>query len=132
MNKAITEFTGEYSFLSNDEGGPILITQNGTWSAPTVAHAYEALKTKNPIERLRILTASTPEQARKISELFSFIRSDWNEVKEDFMRMLIRQKFLYIKGYKEKLLATGDLEIKDEKIGKILMEVREKIRNNEY
>ena len=143
----IDDFRGDYYFLSNF--APAQVTLDGM-KYPTVEHAYQAAKTLDPQERERILGASTPDLARKMGRKLNQ-RPDWPEVKVKIMQDLVWQKFDSRPDLEKLLLATKDSELAEENtwhdnfwgdcrcsrcakltgqnwLGRILMEVRERLR----
>lgn len=81
-NESITSFTGKYAFLSN------FYFSNGK----TVEHFFQAAKTGDPHERLKILEARSPHEAKHLGRKAT-LRSDWNEVKIPIMIELLNRKF---------------------------------------
>jgi len=98
----ISNFTGEYDFLSNFHPSPV--TYEGV-VYPTVEHAYQAAKTEDPAERKRIAAARYPGQAKKLGRTVT-MRKGWDHHKADVMLELMRQKF-EDPDLREQLLATG-------------------------
>ena len=86
---AITEFDGEYAFLSNFH--PCRVMLDGRWY-PSVEHAYQSAKTLDDAERDRVGSAPTPAEAKERGRNLT-LRPDWNEVKIAVMRRLLAQKF---------------------------------------
>jgi ribA/ribD-fused uncharacterized protein len=142
LEAVIESFRGEHRFLSNFY--PARVCYDGWWF-PTVEHAYQGAKTEKPDERTQILEAPTPGKAKQLSRGIS-IRHDWEDVKVEIMRNLVFQKFNNHSELKEKLLATGKTKLIEGNtwgdkfwgmcngegenwLGKILMEVREELRN---
>jgi ribA/ribD-fused uncharacterized protein len=144
----ISSFRGRYLFLSNMYEHPILY--NGmTWKSSE--HAYQAMKATNKIDMFKIKAARTPKLSKTIGHQCE-CRPDWNDVKVDIMREVIKAKFSD-PALTEQLLSTGDCEliegndwwdrewgcIKDEDgdwtgknwLGVILMEVRDKLNKGE-
>ena len=95
---------------------------------------------------LKIANAKTPGEAKKLARKLP-IRPDWEEVKDQIMLDLVRIKFSK-SGLKKALLATGDAELIEgntwndtywgvckgvgqNKLGKILMQVRKELREEE-
>jgi ribA/ribD-fused uncharacterized protein len=81
---AIEGFFEEYYFLSNfsDEGGV----------QPTVEHWFQAGKAASEDEAAKIMTAPTPGKAKKLGRRCK-LRTDWEEIKIEFMRSLLYEKF---------------------------------------
>ncbi len=102
----IGEFRGEHGFLSNFSKSPIEYEGE---VYPTLEHAFQAAKTRDPEERARIRKTANPVVAKRIGRKVS-LRGDWEEVKGEVMFALLRQKF-GIPALREKLLATGEEEL---------------------
>jgi ribA/ribD-fused uncharacterized protein len=137
----INRFYGPNRFLSNF--WPILISFEGV-TYPSVEHAYQAAKTLNFQERKSIAACKTPGQAKRAGRHIT-VRKDWNFVRIEIMRHLVRKKFQdpelrrLLKQTGDELLIEGnfwhdtfwgmDLSARPLKgnnyLGKILMEVRE-------
>lgn len=141
----IKEFRGRYRFLSNFF--PCRIDWEGI-TYPSVEHAYQACKTLNQKERLRIASLSTPGQAKRIGKELT-IRPDWETVKISIMESLVRQKFSRHPTLKQLLLATANQEIQEgnswndtfwgvflstgegrNELGKILMHIRKELQSS--
>lgn len=105
---AITEFTGQYRWLSNFY--PCEVEFDG-YVFTTVEHAYQAAKTLDLDQRLYISMLEMPGQAKKAGRNVT-LRSDWENVKVHIMRDLLRQKFTQPK-FRALLLATGDQHIEE-------------------
>ena len=139
----IDSFRGDFSFFSNFYKSTIYF-QGEKYAS--VEHAYQAYKTLDPHLRKMIQEAPTPGKAKKLGQSVT-LRPDWDSVKIDLMRSLVRKKFEN-PFMKPLLLATdgaklvegnhwGDVfwGVCDGKgqnwLGKILMEVREELKNDE-
>lgn len=137
----IDSFSGEYRFLSNFWFAEVTI-YNVTY--PTVEHAYQAMKSGDPAYQHRVQTAKGPKEAKDLGKK-AVLRPDWEQVKVDYMKYLVWEKFSKHQGLKDKLLATGDAELIEgntwgdtfwgvcrgtgqNMLGKILMEVRTMLR----
>lgn len=144
-------FDKEYAFLSNFFDSEI-VDEDGI-CYPTVEHYFQAMKTLDKAVRFDIAISSTPGQAKRKGRRVS-LRPDWERIKEQVMYEAIVQKFAD-EELREKLLATGDEYLEEgttwhdnewgncscercakipgkNKLGKILMQVREEMRNGEY
>jgi len=145
----IKSFTGIYAIFSNFT--PIRIEfENMIY--PSVEHAYVASKSTNLTVRreIAILPANQAGKAKKMGRIVQ-LRSDWSKVNESFMEDFVRQKFKN-PLFKEILLDTGDAEIiegnywhdnywgdclckscsdisGENKLGKIIMKIREELLN---
>ena len=137
-NTVILSFTGSHRFLSN-----FYIEPDGT----CVEREYQAQKCADydDIDRFAKLT---PGQAKRLGRQVK-IRSDWEQVKVETMRMLVWQKFVDHNELAKRLLATevsllvegnnwGDRFWGRDKdgmgqgenwLGKILMETRRDLQN---
>lgn len=104
----ISEFKGEYGFLSNFS--PAVLTVDGQ-RYPTLEHAFQACKTPSPFDKQRISTAPTPGAAKRLGRRVR-LYSNWEEIKVKIMHMLLLQKFAD-PVLQEKLLATGDAELEE-------------------
>lgn len=102
----IDSFDGEYRFLSNFF--PCWVFYEGI-SYPSTEHAYQAAKSLDNQVRLIISCLKTPGQSKRAGREIQ-IRPDWEDVKEQIMYDLLKLKFS-IPHLKEKLLATGDLQL---------------------
>ncbi len=83
-------------------------TDEGYW--PSVEHYFQAQKfvgDRSEDHRERIRRAENPEEAKVLGQTRTLLlRSDWNEVKEDVMRLALRKKFERPE-LRELLLSTG-------------------------
>ena len=86
----ITSFTGEHTFLSNFAPSPLTYLGIEDW--PTVEHAYQAAKTLDVAEQRKIWVSPKPGNAKAMGRRVT-LRPDWEDVKVDIMRELIRLKF---------------------------------------
>ena len=139
--KTINEFKGEYAFLSNFYPSLIRFPH---FEIPTVEHLYQASKTRDIDEATKIIRAETPGLAKKLGGKV-ILREDWEEIKDSVMLEALRLKFA-IPELKQKLLDTGNAYLIEgnwwgdkywgvcrgagqNKLGKLLMQVREEIKN---
>ena len=101
MSKVISEFRGVNRFLSNFY--PATIIMDGlrftdseaafqSQKEPEKAHMYEGLDPK-----------TTKAMGRKAN-----LRSDWDEVKDDTMRRVVRLKFEQNSDLQKRLIDTGE------------------------
>ena len=115
---------------------------------PSTEHAYQAAKFLDPEHQKQIRDAPTANVSKKIArdlEKAGYRRKDWDEVKVEIMRGLLREKFSQ-EPEKLVLLATGDEELVEGNwwndrfwgqcpigtgenwLGRLLMELRKDIR----
>lgn len=139
----IDRFDGtEYRFLSNFYPAPVNLDGE---TYPSSENAYQAAKSLNDDERRAFRGNVSAALSKKMGKKLK-LRPDWEEVKRDIMKKIVLNKFTYHPSLKEKLLATGDAELIEgntwgdtffgvcngvgqNQLGKILMEVREELRN---
>ena len=132
----IKSFRGKHAFLSNMFEAPVM----GYKSAEA---AFQASKASNEADRAKFKNLSGKE-ARALGRKIK-LRSDWNNVRVDVMRDIIRAKFRENPELAKQLLATGNANLVEgntwgdtfwgevnglgqNQLGKILMEVREELR----
>ena len=134
---------GEYGPFSNfSKHG---VEMDGQWYR-TTEHYFQSQKFDNPEYRERIRIAHTPKDAARLGRSRKVrLRSDWEKVKDGIMVDAVLKKFETHKEIRDLLLSTGDEKIienapgdyywgcgKDgtgkNKLGLILMEVRERLR----
>ena len=142
----IKEFSGIHEFLSNFWHSPF--THDGI-TYPTNEHFFQAMKTLDPTERKWIASAETPGIAKRRGRTCN-LRYDWESVKDEVMLTGLRLKFSQPQ-LRTMLLMTGDQELVEgnwwhdntwgncscerchvihsqNRLGKLLMQVREEIR----
>jgi ribA/ribD-fused uncharacterized protein len=83
-----------------------IVDNNGcVWSS--VEHAYQAMKSVNPLIRSDIANASTPwdalKKGRKVKP-----RANWDDIKVDVMLRILVRKFTPGTPLADMLVATGD------------------------
>ena len=139
---SILSFSGEFGFLSNFHFSPFH-WDGVDWS--TVEHAFQAAKTLDPEQRQAMAQIPTPGDVKKAGRSLS-LRSDWEDVKYGIMAEVVYEKFRQNPTLRAKLLATGNAHLEEGNhhgdriwgtvdgegtnwLGKILMEVRETLRN---
>jgi ribA/ribD-fused uncharacterized protein len=103
----IDKFEGKYRFLSNF--GPGKVEYEGRVYL-TSEHLYQALKTLDPDEHEYVRVAPTPNEAKKRGKKITK-REDWDEVKDEIMKMVLELKFHQNPDLIDKLLATGSEEL---------------------
>ena len=135
---------GEFSNFS-DYG----IEMEGKWY-PTSEHYFQSAKFLDEAYREKIREVKSPMVAARLGRSREFkLRDDWEEIKIDVMRSAVRQKFMGHVQLRDLLLSTGDEEIVEAAagdyfwgsgedgsgsnwLGRILMEVREELRLNQF
>lgn len=114
---------------------------------PTSEHYFQGQKFVGTPHADQIRLAKTPKDAAKMGrDRQRPLRSDWEQVKDSIMEKAVLKKFTTHADIKEILLATGNEEIVENspidyywgcgadgsgknRLGQILMQVRETIRN---
>lgn len=106
--------TNSYRFLSNFYTGEPFATALHAgklmWKERTFKtgeHAYQAAKATNPSDFNRIVDAATPGQAKGIGQTIPLI-AEWDSVKHDVMREVLRAKFGPATECARSLMSTGD------------------------
>lgn len=135
-----------YGEFSNFASFPFIL-DGQEW--PTSEHYFQAQKFEDEAYREKIRTTSSPIIAARLGRSRKIrIRQDWESVKVDVMRNAVRAKFLAHAELKSLLLSTGDEEIVEAAardsfwgygadgsgknwLGRLLMEVREELREHE-
>jgi len=96
-------FDLDYDFLSNFY--PSTIKLEGL-TYPTVEHAFQAYKCKDPKDRIVFTENISPGTAKRMGRKV-FLRKDWEVVKDDIMFSCLLIKFKD-ERLKQMLLETGD------------------------
>lgn len=145
----ITSFRGEYNFLSN-----FYCTKPFTYNGMLFSNVECAFQSQKTLDREKqiLFQYKTPKDAKRLGKTVP-LRSDWEEVKRDIMLDLLRIKFSDLE-LRQKLLNTGDETLVEGNtwgdrywgavydaqrhkyigknyLGKLLMQVREEIRNED-
>lgn len=105
----ITEFTGQYRFLSNFWHCVAGILLDGD-TYPSVEHAFQAAKTIDLAEREKIRACEKPGDAKTLGRLVT-LRPRWEQQKRMIMTYLVRQKFSRDPVLRQSLIQTGDAEL---------------------
>jgi ribA/ribD-fused uncharacterized protein len=104
--KRIAAFRGTYHFLSNFYYCQIEFAGH---VYPSVEHAFQAAKTKDPVKRRHIREAETAGLAKYIGRRV-VLRRNWDKKRVSIMRKLVHKKF---KNHhlRKKLLATNGAQL---------------------
>ena len=141
MSEVIDRFRGEFDWLSNFF---LCQVEFEGMNFSNVEAAFQAAKTLDMEERESFFGLSGG-QAKRLGRRVE-LRSDWEEVKIDIMRQVLKSKFTQNPELREKLIATGDTELIEgnnwndrfwgvcrgvgkNHLGKLLMEVRAELAN---
>ena len=142
----IQQFEKEYSWLSNFIPCPIVL--NGI-TYPSVEHAYTSAKSDDVRWHLKCADESiTPGKIKRMSKDICLVKN-WDFFKVEVMRECLAQKFSQ-EPFKTMLLETGDTciqegnywgdtfwgvdlntKIGENKLGKLIMEIRENLKNGD-
>lgn len=134
MGVSISEFRGEYYFLSNFYSAPV--TYNGMCFENNEA-AFQAAKCP---ERMTEFCRLNPSEAKRFGRRVK-LRGDWEAVKDTVMYEICKAKFSQNPDLADQLVATKDAEliegntwgdriwgvcdgVGENRLGKILMRVR--------
>ena len=137
----ITEFKGEYLFLSNFYLSEV--EYNGLFFQNAEA-AFQSSKIKSKNIRKKF-SKMNPIQAKLVGEKIEATTENWEELKFDIMEKICYNKFTSNKVLKNKLLETKDKElinnntrgdtiwgisngVGENHLGKILMKIREELK----
>lgn len=137
---------GAYGCFSNFSPHPVVI--DGV-TYPTTEHYFQSQKFLDPKIQRRIITASTPMQAAQLGRRRDFpLRKNWESCKDAIMLQAVRAKVAQHPEVKEALLSTGNAPLIEHtandsywadggngtgknRLGKILVQVREEIRQEQ-
>ena len=137
----IKDFRGEYFFLSNFYNAPV---QYDEITFLNNESAFQSMKCIDREERCSFAPLDPSAAKRKGRHVK--LREDWENVKEQYMYDIVLAKFTQNSDLRAKLLATRDAYLEEgntwgdrewgtvngvgnNKLGKILMTVREVLRN---
>lgn len=135
----INEFRGKYYFLSNFYETPV------TWNGLTYLNNEAAFQPAKTFSDRECFTNLDPSSAKKLGRKVQ-LRSDWENVKDDVMYEICKAKFSQNTELKKRLLSTGNEHLEEgntwgdkiwgtvngigeNRLGKILMRIREELRN---
>lgn len=137
--EAIREFIDAYAFLSNFYHSPVKYRNLIYLNAEAAFQAQKESCEKDKEQYTRM----NPAQAKLVGRNCN-LREDWEEIKEQTMYEIVSAKFTQNKNLAKLLLATGDAYLEEgnwwhdttwgvcngvgeNKLGKILMRVREEL-----
>ena len=104
----ISQFSGDYAFLSNFYLSPIYLC--GIFY-PTAEHLYQSQKALHKKDKVAILGCGTPAEAKKLGGKLT-MRPDWTDaVKVYYMRIALLMKYSQNYPLMIKLLETGEEEL---------------------
>ena len=147
--KKVIQFYGtsdDFYCFSNFAHFPIKL-KGRTW--PTNEHYFQAQKFAGLDYEEEICKSSSPTKAKKMGRTRKYrLRRDWEQVKDAIMREVVLAKFTQHEEIRATLLGTGDAVLVEHtrnddywgdsgdghgknKLGKILMSVREQLRQEQ-
>lgn len=103
----IDNFRGEYKFLSNFYLTPVM-HEGMTYRSSE--HAYQATKTLDMLLRRGIQVLTSPGSAKVVGDALP-LRPDWEDIKVDVMRTILRVKFSKGSDLSALLMATSPHEL---------------------
>jgi ribA/ribD-fused uncharacterized protein len=104
-DNVIDSFRGEHAFLSNFyEGEPFKLKSE---TCRTAEHCYQAAKASDPFEQMMVLASGPPGSAKMAGRLVR-LRPNWEDIKINVMRAVLRAKFSEGSDLASRLVATGD------------------------
>jgi ribA/ribD-fused uncharacterized protein len=141
--KFYSKLANEFRGFSNFAPSPMVI--RGKRYA-TVEHYFQSMKFVSPMWQEAIRVAPTPARAKQLGASKEYeIRDDWQKVKDGFMLEALRAKFQQNAGLLQQLKDTGARPLVEagpdaywgegrlkngkNRLGKLLMQVREEMRN---
>lgn len=143
QDNSITEFKGDYRFLSNFHPALVYYDQ---LIYPSVEHAYVASKTMDRNIRRHIHKMENPAQAKRFGRSIE-LRPGWEFVKLGIMYQLVAYKFTFNPELKTALIDTGSMYLQEgntwgdtfwgvdqlaggeNHLGQILMDIRCSLQN---
>lgn len=137
----ISEFRGEYEFLSNFYPAPLEFCGI---RFPSSEHAYQAMKTRDHAQWIKMSLVIKPGDVKKMGRKVD-LDPMWERRKVSVMKEIVTAKFRQNSDLLARLLATGDEELVEgnwwrdtfwgvyqgkgqNMLGKILMSVRDELR----
>lgn len=102
----VASFTGQYEFLSNFSPDPVELPWQQGLIFRTAEHAFQACKSENEADVIRIHAASTPYRAKQLGRQVT-LRPDWEQVKRRMMTEVLLAKFGGNRELTTLLTATG-------------------------
>ena len=141
MSKVIDSFRGKFHWLSNFYS--CSVHYEGLTFSNSEA-AFQAAKSLDMKERVKFVDLAAG-QSKRLGRRVE-LRPDWEDMKIDIMRQVLKSKFTQNPELGEKLIATGDAELIEgnnwndrfwgvcrgvgqNHLGKLLMEVRAELVN---
>lgn len=105
---AITEFRGDYFFLSNFYMCPVLGADDIIY--PSSEHSYMSCKNDIREDHLKLASLKTAREARNFGQTI-VLRPNWDNLKYGYMKRVLQDKFTRNPHLGKKLLETGDRQL---------------------
>lgn len=107
-----------FDFLSNFHPSPFKWTSTlghipGETTVATGEHAFQAEKATRRSDYVKIITASSPGLAKRLGRQVNPLRDEWDDIKFQIMRDVIRAKFSLGSEMARQLLETGDVALEE-------------------
>lgn len=102
----IDSFRGEYDFLSNFYSCPVEFEGQTFSNSEAAFQAAKCLDMKVREDFFNLSAGQAKRKGRKVE-----LREDWETVKINVMRDVLKSKFTLNPELKDKLIATGDVEL---------------------
>lgn len=99
----INQFRGDHAFLSNFYPSPLRYKGEPFLNSEAAYQAQKAVHAKDRKDFYNLSGRDAKRLGRDVE-----MRDDWEKVKIQFMREILREKFTQSEELKAKLLATGD------------------------
>ncbi len=138
----INSFRGKYFFLSSFYIAPVMYKHLMFTNNEAAFHSDKSFNSSYQLRLTKMGPSEAKREGRKIK-----LRPDWEEVKDQVMEDIVRDKFTRNLDIRRLLLDTGDEELIEgndwgdtywgvcngvgkNMLGKILMKIREELRNS--
>lgn len=140
----IDRFSGQYGWLSNFSTCRVVMPDGIEY--PSVEHAYQAYKSKDPEQKKKIAKLRTAALAKREGRRLK-VRDDWESIKLKVMFTALNRKFSADNPqFVENLLGTGNAELVEgntwgdtywgvcrgqgeNNLGKLLMKIRDGLQS---
>jgi ribA/ribD-fused uncharacterized protein len=109
MAKEITQFTGEWRFLSNFGPGRVIVSST---EYPTREHAYQAHKSLDRAVRLEVASLATPGEAKRFGRRIA-LRPNWDRDRKRIMLAVVMAAFTQNQDLAGQLVATEDAYLEE-------------------
>jgi ribA/ribD-fused uncharacterized protein len=148
-DQKIAGFFGAFRWLSNFHVSPCTV-RGVTYGSSEAAYQAQKCPTDHPdhSQWTQKFVSASPKEAKALSYKVP-LRSDWESVKVGIMRECLRSKFsdpnlmtalldtgsrelIEMNSWGDRFWGTDETLVGENTLGKLLMEVREELRNTEF